>query len=129
MAIVFIPGVTIACRNTMIQILTHRPNFSPLVVFMLLLVDHRLIVDSSVPVLQNPSEEYTKYVPIEELKLPEDQELVVRLPSNSLLKYTSYKDVSILHFDVPPDSRTAYFTFKAFEDPKSAFREYCKYKR
>lgn len=113
----------------MIQILTHRPNFSPLVVFMLLLVDHRLIVDSSVPVLQNPSEEYTKYLPIEELKLPEDQELVVRLPSNSLLKYTSYKDVSILHFDVPPDSRTAYFTFKAFEDPKSAFREYCKYKR
>ncbi|EDV53721.1 uncharacterized protein LOC6555475 [Drosophila erecta] len=110
----------------MIQILTHRPNFSPLVVFMLLLIDQRLIVDSSVPVLQNPSDEYTKYVPIEELKLPEDQELVVRLPSNSLLKYTSYKDVSILHFDVPPDSRTAYFTFKAFEDPKSAFQRKCK---
>jgi len=106
----------------MVQILIHRPNCSPLVVFMLLLIDHRLIVDSSVPVLQNPSDEYTKYVPIEEMKLPEDQELVVRLPSNSLLKYTSYKDVSILHFDVPPDSRTAYFTFKAFEDPKSAFR-------
>ncbi|EDW51171.1 GM17816 [Drosophila sechellia] len=110
----------------MIQILAHRSNFSPLVVFMLLLIDHRLIVNSSVPVLQNPSDEYTKYVPIEELKLPEDQELVVRLPSNSLLKYTSYKDVSILHFDVPPDSRTAYFTFKAFEDPKSAFQRKCK---
>ncbi|XP_016980533.1 uncharacterized protein LOC108045658 [Drosophila rhopaloa] len=110
----------------MIQTLTHRPNCSPLVVFMLLLIDHRLFVDTSVPVLQNPSDEYTKYVPIEELKLPEDQELVVRLPSNSLLKYTSYKDVSILHFDVPPDSRTAYFTFKAFEDPKSAFQRKCK---
>ncbi|XP_065721447.2 uncharacterized protein [Drosophila suzukii] len=110
----------------MVQILIHRPNCSPLVVFMLLLIDHRLIVDSSVPVLQNPSDEYTKYVPIEEMKLPEDQELVVRLPSNSLLKYTSYKDVSILHFDVPPDSRTAYFTFKAFEDPKSAFQRKCK---
>ncbi|XP_017123974.1 uncharacterized protein LOC108143908 [Drosophila elegans] len=110
----------------MIQILTHRPNCSPLVVFVLLLIDHRLFVDSSVPVLQNPSDEYTKYVPIEELKLPEDQELVVRLPSNSLLKYTSYKDVSILHFDVPPDSRTAFFTFKAFEDPKSAFQRKCK---
>ncbi|XP_052846194.1 uncharacterized protein LOC128258562 [Drosophila gunungcola] len=110
----------------MIQILAHRPNCSPLVVFVLLLIDHRLFVDSSVPVLQNPSDEYTKYVPIEELKLPEDQELVVRLPSNSLLKYTSYKDVSILHFDVPPDSRTAFFTFKAFEDPKSAFQRKCK---
>ncbi|KAH8363366.1 hypothetical protein KR084_009074 [Drosophila pseudotakahashii] len=110
----------------MIQRLTHRPNCSPLVVFMLLLIDQRLMVDSSVPVLQNPSDEYTKYVPIEEMKLPEDQELVVRLPSNSLLKYTSYKDVSILHFDVPPDSRTAYFTFKAFEDPKSAFQRKCK---
>lgn len=49
---------------------------------------------------------------------------LVRLPSNTLLKYTAYKDVSILHFDVPPDTRTAYFNFKAFEDARSAFRKY-----
>lgn len=49
---------------------------------------------------------------------------LVRLPSNTLLKYTSYKDVSILHFDVPADTRTAYFNFKAYEEGKSAFRKY-----
>lgn len=49
---------------------------------------------------------------------------LVRLPSNTLLKYTSYKDVSILHFDVPADTRTAYFNFKAYEEAKSAFRKY-----
>lgn len=54
----------------------------------------------------------------------EDQKLTVRLPSNSLLKYTSYKDVSILHFEVPPDSRAAHFSFKAFEESKSTFRKY-----
>lgn len=58
----------------------------------------------------------------------EDQKLTVRLPSNSLLKYTSYKDVSILHFEVPPDSRAAYFSFKAFEESKSAFQSKCKVK-
>lgn len=46
---------------------------------------------------------------------------LVRLPSNTLLKYTAYKDVSILHFRVPPDTRTALFTFKAYEEPNSAF--------
>ncbi|KAH8366799.1 hypothetical protein KR200_011380, partial [Drosophila serrata] len=116
---------------TMIQILTHRPNYSPLVVFMLLLIDHRLIiVGSSFQVLQSSSEKYLNYEPmqgkVEDLKLPEDRELVVRLPSNSLLKYTSYKDVSILHFNVLQDTRTAYFTFKAYEDPKSAFQRKCK---
>lgn len=49
---------------------------------------------------------------------------LVRLPSNTLLKYTAYKDVSILHFDVPADTRTAYFNFKAYEESKSAFRKY-----
>lgn len=49
---------------------------------------------------------------------------LVRLPSNTLLKYTAYKDVSILHFDVPADTRTAYFNFKAYEESKSAFCEY-----
>ncbi|KAH8294044.1 hypothetical protein KR054_007710, partial [Drosophila jambulina] len=116
---------------TMIQILTHRPNYSPLVVFMLLLIDHRLIiVGSSFQVLENPSDKYLNYEPmqgrVEDLKLPEDREVVVRLPSNSLLKYTSYKDVSILHFNVQQDTRTAYFTFKAYEDPKSAFQRKCK---
>lgn len=48
---------------------------------------------------------------------------LVRLPSNTLLKYSSYKDVSILHFDVPADTRTAYFNFKAYEEAKSAFRK------
>ena len=61
---------------------------------------------------------------MDQLKLPADQTLLVRLPSNTLLKYTSYKDVSILHFRIPPDTRTAYFTFKAFEESKSAFRKY-----
>lgn len=49
---------------------------------------------------------------------------LVRLPSNTLLKYTSYKDVSILHFDVPADTRTAYFNFKAYEEAKSSIRKY-----
>lgn len=48
---------------------------------------------------------------------------LVRLPSNTLLKYTAYKDVSILHFDVPADTRSAYFNFKAYEESKSAFRK------
>lgn len=48
---------------------------------------------------------------------------LVRLPSNTLLKYTAYKDVSILHFRVPWDARTALFTFKAFEETKGAFRK------
>lgn len=49
---------------------------------------------------------------------------LVRLPSNTLLKYTAYKDVSILHFHVPADTRTAVFTFKAYEEPNSAFSKY-----
>lgn len=53
-----------------------------------------------------------------------DQIPLVRLPSNTLLKYTAYKDVSILHFDVPANTRTAYFNFKAYEESKSAFRKY-----
>lgn len=48
---------------------------------------------------------------------------LVRLPSNSLLKYTAYKDVSILHFRIPFDTRTAYFSFKAYEEGKGAFRK------
>lgn len=54
-----------------------------------------------------------------------DQEQIplVRLPSNTLLKYTAYKDVSILHFVVPSDTQTAYFNFKAYEETKSAFRK------
>lgn len=61
---------------------------------------------------------------MDQLKIPKDQTLVVRLPSNTLLKFTSYKDVSILHFRMPPDTRQAMFTFKAIEESKSAFRKY-----
>ncbi|KAH8383940.1 hypothetical protein KR009_011377, partial [Drosophila setifemur] len=117
---------------TMLETLKQRLSCSLIVVFILLLIDQRLIcVDSSVEVLQKLSDgifpEYDSFHEILEVtKIPEDQELVVRLPSNSLLKYTSYKDVSILHFNVPPDSRTAYFTFKAFEESKSAFQRKCK---
>ncbi|KAH8236663.1 hypothetical protein KR026_007616, partial [Drosophila bipectinata] len=116
---------------TMVQRLLHRLNCSPLVVFVLLLIDHRLLsVDSSFQVLTEPNDGKSAEFNIQELidvmKVLEDEEIVVRLPSNSLLKYTSYKDVSILHFDVPPDTRTAYFTFKAFEDSKSAFQRKCK---
>uniref|UniRef100_A0A6B2E627 EGF-like domain-containing protein n=1 Tax=Phlebotomus kandelakii TaxID=1109342 RepID=A0A6B2E627_9DIPT len=53
------------------------------------------------------------------------QTLLVRLPSNTLLKYTAYKDVSILHFRVPQDTRTAMFSFKAYEESKSAFQRVC----
>lgn len=49
---------------------------------------------------------------------------LIRLPSNTLLKYTAYKDVSILHFHIPADTRTANFNFKAYEETKSAFRKY-----
>jgi hypothetical protein len=48
---------------------------------------------------------------------------VVKLPSNTLLKYTAYKDVAILHFRIPSDTRTALYVFKAFEETKSAFRK------
>lgn len=60
---------------------------------------------------------------MDQLKIPKDQTLVVRLPSNTLLKYNSYKDVSILHFRMPPDTRRGVFTFKAIEESKSAFRK------
>ncbi|XP_035778518.1 uncharacterized protein LOC118459348 [Anopheles albimanus] len=49
-----------------------------------------------------------------------------RLPSNTLLKYTAYKDVSILHFRIPTDTRTALFSFKAYEESKGAFQRNCK---
>lgn len=49
---------------------------------------------------------------------------LVRLPSNTLLKYTAYKDVSIQHFLIPMDSRSALFSFKAYEESKSALSEY-----
>ncbi|XP_058465176.1 uncharacterized protein LOC131438855 [Malaya genurostris] len=49
-----------------------------------------------------------------------------RLPSNTLLKYTAYKDVSILHFRIPTDTRTAFFSFKAYEESKSAFQRVCQ---
>ncbi|XP_075147376.1 uncharacterized protein LOC142221510 [Haematobia irritans] len=52
--------------------------------------------------------------------------LSVRLPSNILLKYSSYKDVAILHFLVPSDTRRALFTFKAREEAKSVFQIQCK---
>lgn len=56
---------------------------------------------------------------------PESEPIpIVRLPSNTLLKYTAYKDVSILHFVVPSDTQTAFFNFKAYEETKSAFRKY-----
>ncbi|XP_017873944.1 PREDICTED: uncharacterized protein LOC108621256 [Drosophila arizonae] len=65
---------------------------------------------------------------IEQIETPKDQKLTVRLPSNTLLKYGAYKDVSILHFRVPLDTRVAYFSFKAFEESKSAFQRKCKVK-
>ena len=48
---------------------------------------------------------------------------LVRLPSNTLLKYTAYKDVSIQHFLIPMDSRSAMFSFKSYEESKSALSE------
>lgn len=63
---------------------------------------------------QKPSDE--RYHQREQIPL-------VRLPSNTLLKYTAYKDVSILHFHIPTDTRTAHFNFKAYEETKSAFRK------
>lgn len=48
---------------------------------------------------------------------------LVRLPSNTLLKYTAYKDVSIQHFFMPMDTRSAIFSFKSYEESKSALSE------
>lgn len=48
---------------------------------------------------------------------------LVRLPSNTLLKYTAYKDVSIQHFLIPMDTRSAMFSFKSYEESKSALSE------
>jgi hypothetical protein len=48
---------------------------------------------------------------------------LVRLPSNTLLKYSAYKDVSIQHFLIPMDSRSAMFSFKSYEESKSALSE------
>lgn len=48
---------------------------------------------------------------------------LVRLPSNTLLKYTAYKDVSIQHFLIPMDTRSATFSFKSNEESKSALSE------
>ncbi|XP_033233412.1 post-GPI attachment to proteins factor 6 isoform X3 [Drosophila pseudoobscura] len=118
----------------MIETSIYRTNCAPLVMFTLLIIDHRLIVvDSRVEALPKAMEnkylirELSKETP-EQMNIPVDHEQIVRLPSNSLLKYTSYKDVAILHFRVPPDSRAAYFTFKAFEESKNAFQRKCKAK-
>lgn len=48
---------------------------------------------------------------------------LVRLPSNVLLKYTAYKDVSIQHYLMPEDTRSATFSFKSYEESKSALSE------
>lgn len=48
---------------------------------------------------------------------------LVRLPSNVLLKYTAYKDVSIQHYLMPTDTRSATFSFKSYEESKSALSE------
>ncbi|EDW33844.1 GL21912 [Drosophila persimilis] len=118
----------------MIETSIYRTNCVPLVMISLLIIDHRLIVvDSRVQALPKAMEnkylirELSKETP-EQMNIPVDHEQIVRLPSNSLLKYTSYKDVAILHFRVPPDSRAAYFTFKAFEESKNAFQRKCKVK-
>ncbi|XP_017143120.1 uncharacterized protein LOC108156266 [Drosophila miranda] len=118
----------------MIETSIYRTNCVPLVMITLLIIDHRLIVvDSRVQALPKAMEnkylirELSKETP-EQMNIPVDHEQIVRLPSNSLLKYTSYKDVAILHFRVPPDSRAAYFTFKAFEESKNAFKRKCKAK-
>lgn len=55
---------------------------------------------------------------------PNGQQIpLVRLPSNTLLKYTAYKDVSIQHFLIPMDTRSATFSFKSNEESKSALSE------
>ncbi|XP_055923010.1 uncharacterized protein LOC129953695 [Eupeodes corollae] len=85
---------------------------------------------ASVQVNHQSQHDVTNDIPsvdkMDQLPIPKDQTLIVRLPSNTLLKYTAYKDVSILHFRIPPDSKTAYFTFKALEESKSAFHRVCK---
>ncbi|XP_039968890.1 uncharacterized protein LOC120780692 [Bactrocera tryoni] len=60
------------------------------------------------------------------LMIPKSHTLVVRLPLNTLLKYTAYKDISILHFKLPADTRAAFFAFKAYEEGKSVFHGKCK---
>lgn len=115
------------------QALTFHSRSTAVILLTLLYIIQKLGGnEASVQFHQQSVEE--KHVPneqvpekVQQLEKPKDQKLIVRLPSNSLLKYTSYKDVSILHFRVPHDTRDAYFTFKAFEESKSAFRK-CKIK-
>lgn len=72
--------------------------------------------------LQNSQEQQQEKHDIREhLQQQHEQIPLVRLPSNTLLKYSAYKDVSILHFHIPTDTRTAYFSFKAYEETRSAF--------
>uniref|UniRef100_A0A1I8PVV4 EGF-like domain-containing protein n=1 Tax=Stomoxys calcitrans TaxID=35570 RepID=A0A1I8PVV4_STOCA len=51
--------------------------------------------------------------------------LSARLSSITLLKYSSYRDVSILHFLIPPDTRRVLFTFKATEQSSSILKSKC----
>ncbi|XP_034112878.1 uncharacterized protein LOC117573659 [Drosophila albomicans] len=116
----------------MIRTQTYRFRCNAVLLIALLQLSQNLIeIDANMQFNQQSVEdEYLVNEPQQEKieQMDNDGKLTVRLPSNSLLKYTSYKDVSILHFEVPPDSRAAYFSFKAFEESKSTFQSKCKVK-
>lgn len=50
--------------------------------------------------------------------------LVTKLPKNPLIKYSSYSDVMILHYDIPPDTAKAVFLFKVEDSPTSILGTY-----
>lgn len=108
-------------------------DLATITVLTILIVSHQGVISctASTQIQQQSSTLQNDYLinemqqeKMDQLKIPKDQTLVVRLPSNTLLKYNSYKDVSILHFRMPPDTKRAVFTFKAIEESKSAFRKY-----
>lgn len=70
----------------------------------------------------NKTTTHSAFTTSEDAVLDSQQQQIplVRLPSNTLLKYTAYKDVSIQHFLIPMDSRNVMFSFKAYEESKSA---------
>lgn len=113
-------------RNGLLSISSTSCSRSTILVTFLII---SIKCDHSIGSVQVSQQEHPKYEQIaldkvEQIDIPKDQIPLVRLPSNTLLKYTAYKDVSILHFRIPPDTRTALFTFKAYEESKSAFRKY-----
>jgi hypothetical protein len=80
-------------------------------------------ISSSSNSVSNSGNAQTNIITNDDVPNGHQQIPLVRLPSNTLLKYTAYKDVSIQHFLMPTDTRSAVFSFKSYEESKSALSE------